>query len=250
MKQYRFVQFLGSEIEEVGKEVDGIAQRIVDEYEQGELPSEREANQEIARQIRKVLTKRIQQRLDGKVKNGVEFYARVLSSQKKGSEESMVGADIAIVFEADLPDYKVSKSVLVQSKTWRSRSSKDRFNIQHLEDEVEDMLKWSSDSFIFVFPVEGSVKVIPAFAIKALTDAGESIPSDYPDKLYTKSIGRFFEELAECYIGDHKIIQWAKEPLSWEENNFQLMIDELQIDTLLYIGVQKEFDETAQHDFE
>lgn len=244
MQSYRFVRFLGQEVEAVGDEIEEIAQEIVEEYEQGELPSEREVNPVIADRIKKQLLRRLGERLDGWEKDGIEFFARVLSSQKEGSEESVTGADLAIVFETDLPDYQVSKSVLVQSKTLRSRSVSNQFNTQELGGEVDRMLDCSSDSFVFVFPVNGSIKVIPAFAIKAITNAGEPIPSRFPEELYTKSIGRFFEELAECYIGDHRIVPLSREPLGWEKEPYQERADQLNLD-MLYLAVSQTDDAEA-----
>jgi uncharacterized Zn finger protein len=136
MKDHRFVRFLGNEVERVGEEMEDIADELASEYERGEHADEREVNTALRERINRELPRRIGEGLDGKEKDGVEFYARVLSSQKEGSEESNVGADIGIVFRAELPDYTVSKGVLIQSKTYQSWQQKDRYNTSGLETEV------------------------------------------------------------------------------------------------------------------
>lgn len=249
MKQYRFIRGLGTVVGGVGGEVENIFERVAAEYEPREPPSEREENPAIGDRIETELLQRIQGRLDQWEKDGVEFQTCVLSAENKNSGKSVTSVDLAIVFEADLPEYKVSKAVLVQSNTWRSRSSKGQFDTTHLEAKIDYMLGLSSDSFLFVYPVDGSVKVVPAVSVKALFNAGEPIPSNYPQGLYTKSIGRFFEELAECYIGDHEIMPWTEEPLGWNKPTLQAFIDERQIDTLLYIAAQNDEPEATLKDF-
>jgi hypothetical protein len=240
VKQYRFIRFLGEEVESVGESIEDLAEELVSEHEEGQIPSEREANQALSDRINRELLRRIKEQLDGKHKGGIEFSSRVLSNQKKDSEESRVGADLAIVFEADLPDYTVSKAVLVQCKTLRSRSNPGHYNTKGLADEARRMLTHSSDSFVFVFPVQGSIQVIPAFAINAIAEANESIPTTFPEDVYGRRIGRFFEELAQCFVGDHTIVPNANEPLSWEREAppWQAWMDEAAIRHVLCIGVR------------
>ncbi len=97
------------------------------------------------------------------------------------------------VLNIDLPDFKVSKGFLAQAKLLRHETVD---NLEELKRQCDRMLKFSPDSFVFLYRYDG-VRVVPAISV-----VGSTVD---PNQLYSRSAQRFFEEHLECFIGDQAI---------------------------------------------
>jgi hypothetical protein len=128
---------------------------------------------------------------------GVKWTAKTLTSQGPSSQEKPYGADFIGVLDIALDDYSVKKGFLAQSKRVEPGGYFPKGEFERLRKQCEDMLRISSDSFVFLYSVSGVV-VVPAVAIVG------SAPCN-PHSLYARSVSRFFEEHFECFIGDRRL---------------------------------------------
>lgn len=241
MKQHRFIRFLGREIDAVGSNVEDVLEQVSGPNDSNPMAADWTHSAQSTTRVHRAVADRIATRLDGQTKDGVEFFSRGIANQTRDSEAAVYGADLAVVFEVDLPEYSVAKSVLVRNSILQAGAEQDRETLDQLEAAAVKMLGQSADSFVFSYPVDGEVKVVPASAIKALADAGASVPRTFPNEFYVKSIGRFFEELAQCFIGDHTLIPAATDAKSWEEKrrHYLAAMKKLDLSTLLYVRVRQ-----------
>lgn len=196
-----FVRALGERAERAGRETATVAEMLV--AESGRAGGPTNADPALARRIRRELPRRLADAIDGSGKNGVEFHARWLSPDDQRRESTPGGANLGIVFEARLPNYQVATGVLVRSATVGSFPGGYTAD---LPEAAASMLERTSASFVFAFPVAGSLKVVPANAVAAVANDGKPLPDDFTGRLYARSAGRFFEELVECFVGDHRLI--------------------------------------------
>ena len=135
----------------------------------------------------------IVQSLSGYRGKGLRWRAHTLTDRGPGAKERVYGADFMGVLTISLPDFEVSKGFLAQAKLVRPDR---RINMGELRDQCEKMLELSPTSFVFLYGPNG-VRVVPALAV---TSSNED-----PDKLYSRSAQRFFEEHFQCFIGDRRI---------------------------------------------
>ena len=124
---------------------------------------------------------------------GIRWSAKTLTDRGRGSQESKYGADFMGVLDIALPGFKVSKGFLAQAKLIRNGSSG---NLDELKQQCDKMLNLSSDSFVFLYSIDG-VRVVPAISVLAANFD--------PLELYSRSAQRFFEEHLQCFIGDRNI---------------------------------------------
>lgn len=121
------------------------------------------------------------------------------------------------MFDVDLPTYAVTNAALVQTMPLRSDPAEAAADRRQLKTGANRMLTATTDAFSFLFPVDGGVRVVPAAAIRAYTAAGPSLPESFPDEFYLKSLGRFVEDIARCFIGDHDLVPATCNIEGWEE---------------------------------
>lgn len=241
MRAYRFVRFLGEAVDAVGRELGDVARDLAREIDAGQLPTEREPADAFAERVSRELPRRVQSRLDGAQKGGVEFVARVVagSDAAAGSGESVANADLGIVLAIDLPEYRLTSAVLADCRTWANPTARDRYDATGLAGVCERMLAHTVDSFVFALPVDGGVSVVPASAVAAVADAGEPVPATFPHELYARSAGRFVEEFAEGFVGDGSIAPDVSAGMAWEETDLELRAfqREVGVRDVLYVEV-------------
>lgn len=172
-------------VREAGRQIAGAADRAVEALRQGRV------EQEPAMTDR--LLGAIEESLHGDNTHGIRWSAKTLTDRGRGAQERRFGADFMGVLNIDLPDYRVAKGFLAQAKLVRNGRSVDR---AELERQCERMLNLSPASFVFLYSHSG-IAVVPAIAVVA--------SSVDPRELYTRSVGRFFEEHLECFVGDRAI---------------------------------------------
>lgn len=180
-------------VREAGRLIGGAADRAVEALRQGRV------EQEPAMTDR--LLGGIEESLQGRTAHGITWSAKTLTDRGRGAQERRFGADFMGVLNIDLPDYRVAKGFLAQAKLVRTDRSIDR---AELDRQCERMLDLSPASFVFLYSDSG-IAVVPAIAVVA--------SSIDPRELYARSIGRFFEEHLECFIGDKAISEAAPSTL-------------------------------------
>lgn len=244
-----FVRALGERAERAGREAATVAEMLVAESERTVGPTDAG----LAARIRRELPRRLADALDGGGKNGVEFRARWVELDGDATGDGTVastldgdpvdpeatpagssGANLGIVFAGRLPNYRVTTGVLVRTATVGSLPGG---YVADLPGAAASMLAHTPSSFVFAVPVEGSLKVVPANAVAAVANDGKPLPDDFPGRLYARSAGRFFEELVECFVGDHRLVAGADEPgrrRGWVESFGR----EFGLEHVLYLGVE------------
>ena len=140
---------------------------------------------------------RIQEAMNGYESKGVRWSAKTLTDRGRGSQEAQYGADFMGVFEASLPEYTTRKGFLAQAKLIRPRARIQLAEFNRLQEQCDRMLSTSPDSYVFVYSADG-ISVVPASAVLGLTVRSL-------DLLYSRSVGRFFEEHFTSFIGDRRI---------------------------------------------
>jgi hypothetical protein len=173
-------------VREAGRLIAGAADRVVEALRQGRV------EQEPAMTDR--LLGAIEESLQGKTTHGIIWEAKTLTDRGRGAQETEFGADFMGVVNIDLPDYQVAKGFLAQAKLARDARSIDRADLRR---QCGKMLDHSPASYVFVYSPDG-IRVVPAIAVIA-SKVGL-------DELYARSVGRFFEEHFECFIGDQAIV--------------------------------------------
>jgi hypothetical protein len=249
-----FVRALGERVERAGRETATVAEMLVAESERTKSS---DADSGLAARIRRELPRRLAAALDGGGKNGVEFHARWVALDGDATGDGTVastldgdpigpkgtptgsplGANLGVVFEARLANYQVTTAVLVRAATVGSFPGGYAGG---LPGAAAAMLEHTPAAFVFAFPVDGGLKVVPANAIAAVANDGKPLPDDFPGRLYARSAGRFFEELVECFVGDHRLVADAGDSGRRESarGRIEAFGREFGLEHVLYVGVE------------
>src|SRR5262245_29806061 len=107
---------------------------------------------------------RIEQAMNGHLTRGVRWSAKTLTSMVKDSQENEFGADFAGVLDIDIPRYSVKKGFLAQAKLIEPTDRMPARELQRLIEQCDQMLRYSSDSFVFLYSRE-SISVVPAISV-------------------------------------------------------------------------------------
>lgn len=140
---------------------------------------------------------RIGQAMDGLVVNGATWRAKTMADRGINSEESVLGADFAVVIEFLIDNKKFVKGFLGQSKYIGDKGDLSAVQKKELIIQCEKMLKISPDSFVVIFS-NTDIRVVPAVGF------GSGIAQSLKD-LYSRSIERFLEDFFQCFCGDPDI---------------------------------------------
>lgn len=139
----------------------------------------------------------IRERLRNKSINGVKWSAYELrGSRGVSAEERRHGADLLGVLDIAIEDFEVKKGFLAQAK--KAEPGTDLKDWDRLVEQSEVMLDRTPDAFILVYSQQRGIRVFPA---NAVVGSGSKDIFD----LYDRSLGRFFEEHIQCFIGDHNL---------------------------------------------
>jgi len=137
---------------------------------------------------------RIEHAMEGFEANGVAWSAKTLTDKGRGAQEKKYGADFMGVLNVNLSGYQVRAGFLAQAKLIEPDQRVDKGEYRRMQRQCEDMLKWSAESFVFVYSTQGIV-VIPAI----------SVASADPCNLHeicSRSLLSFFHNHFESFIGD------------------------------------------------
>lgn len=128
---------------------------------------------------------------------GVRWTAKTLTDHGRGSQEKKYGADFIGVLDINLPDFKVKKGFLAQSKLIEPGAYMNLIEYVRMQKQCDKMLSLTPDSFLFLYSLSG-IYVIPAIAVMSANPCN-------PHDLYARSISRFYEEHFQSFIGDRAL---------------------------------------------
>lgn len=161
--------------------------------------------------------------------SGINIRAITLTSRGPNAAERKFGADFCCILNANLPNFCISKGFLCQAKNekpgitpsigyfGRTKVAFSRASIiNELSTQAGKMLKYTPDSFVITYSVDGFV-VFPATSILGIKYAGSST------EIYGKEVARFFKEFLLCFIGDRTLSASNEGELSliMEEHNIR-----------------------------
>lgn len=190
------------ELRRAAREFASQIEQVAAEFRRGDIGDEDDISSQIVGRI-----KAVTQQIDGSITwtaksvdglTGIGVLGRRLTSRGKGAEETSVGADIVLVLDIDLPDYKVTKGLLIQAKCVNhlneAKSSSER---ERLVSQCEDMLAISPASFVWTYG-DDAVGVFSATSVMGSQGFFKHIFDTY-------DAGVFFYDFLICWIGDPRI---------------------------------------------
>lgn len=193
MKKDNFISELGNIFESAA---NSISDQVLSGYE--ELKGFEEP---ITGGMKSLLTTKlldtVVSQLNGKKIGDVNFKIQIFTKQT----ENKIGADLGGIFKFKKNGKELKKAFLAQAKVGKINSLKNNIYCynQDIQIQAENMLKYSSDSFFFVYTKHG-IKVFSAMEV--YLNGKNSINSK---ELYFHDFGYFMKEFFKCFIGDHLI---------------------------------------------
>lgn len=148
---------------------------------------------------------RIERNVDGTLIDGVQFNVetRKFTSSGRGSEESRLGADIALVVSANGPQISISKGYLIQAKIAphgfpHSLTQRQLFpQNDRIHQQCKKMLGITPESYLWLYHEDG-IDVVRAATFQGAKGLAQA-------RLLYRSIGHFFFTCLSCWNGDHRI---------------------------------------------
>ncbi|MFW5919627.1 MAG: hypothetical protein ACOCSF_05455 [Halanaeroarchaeum sp.] len=192
MRTYRFVRFLGDRVEAASQRVASMAE----ESRGPEAPLA--TDDDPHRAVRRTLPRVVAETLDGAAKHQVRI--RAMTS---GTGEDEPGAGLGIVFQVSVPDFE-QVSALVARTVDATALDDPEYSLAEMNESesLDRLLALTADAFVFVVGDE-RVHVVPAQSVASLTDP-QKRRTPHRD-LYSRQLGRTFEEFAEGFVGDTTI---------------------------------------------
>jgi hypothetical protein len=122
---------------------------------------------------------------------GIIWSCRHLLSTRKNQDENLVGADLVIAVNIDLPGFKQEKGLLIQNKRSGTKYNKE------LLGQVDKMEKFSDSAWLGVLGKD-SIRFDSARSVRARGGAYSSALARIP--AFT-----FFRDFFQCEIGDQNL---------------------------------------------
>lgn len=197
LKSHRVIQAVAEIVKDSS---NAIAERVIQLHPD---PKGREEfiSAQLSSEITLHLLDEIHERLDEKTISNVKFQVYLF----KKKEENITGADIAGILEMNVDGQRVVKAYLAQAKV--AQVGKNRMDETYVKcndprilGQVNDMLRLSSSSYVFLYSVQG-IEVVSAHAVIL---ANSSVIST--ELLYSHKFGDFYKEFFKCFIGDSKLV--------------------------------------------
>jgi len=120
------------------------------------------------------------------------------SGPGSAAHEKKFGADILGVFNAELPNYKISKGFLAQAKRAEPGEFFARAEWNRMIEQCNRMLNLTPDAFIIAYSKKKGVRFFSALAVTSLNSR------DMFD-LYSMAPRAFFERHFQSFIGDKRL---------------------------------------------
>jgi hypothetical protein len=153
----------------------------------------------------------IEERVNGLDHNQLKIEARQFTGRGPSSDESVTGADGAMILDVKFHNTEFRKVILLQAKNFSNR--KARFD-DHAIDQKYKMLYFTPDSYFMIYQTTGI-----SFASALLIGSGDKL-----NQLPLKKAKEFLSDYFNCFIGDHLLTfppdtwrrPWRYWPM-WEE---------------------------------
>lgn len=178
---------------------DKISKRVIERFRGRDTKGrEEDISSQLAGELTGHLIDEVVQQIKGIQVPGIDFDTVVY----KKKTENKLGADLAgsVIYKAG--NHSHAKVFLVQAKVATSASRIDIHNIElkagdcRLLKQCKDMLAITPAAFVFIYS-EFGVHVVPAASV---VRSGRS--SVDTKEHYYRELGRFYEEIYKCFIGD------------------------------------------------
>jgi hypothetical protein len=127
----------------------------------------------------------------------IRLRARHLTWRGKRGEEGVIGADIVLVLDVDIPAYHITKGLLIQAKRLERGKRFASSDAATLTKQCNDMLTVSPASFVFLY---SKTAVTPVSATALWSNDAVS-----PYSLPTYPLGWLYNDFAICWVGDRRI---------------------------------------------
>jgi hypothetical protein len=198
MRTYRFVRFLGDRVETA-------SQAVATSARESRTPEERlaDGDDHPHETVRRTLPREIAESLDGTAKQSVGFRATTARTDATSGSSTDADNGLGVVFHVSVPDFE-QVSALVAKTVDASALDDPDYSLAEMNESasLDRLLAITADAFVFVVGVE-RVHVVPAQSVAALTDP-QKRRTPHRD-LYSRQLGRTFEEFAEGFVGDTSI---------------------------------------------
>lgn len=135
----------------------------------------------------------LEERINGFNHSSLKISAKQFPGRGANSDESITGADGALILDINLDGLEFKKTVLLQAKKFFQ--TKDKFDDRSIHQKYK-MLSFTPDSFFLVYQKK-KVSFVSAF----LVGSGDKL-----NQLPSKRVTSFLEDYFNCFIGDHLII--------------------------------------------
>ncbi|MFB6148165.1 MAG: hypothetical protein ABEJ48_00730 [Halobacteriales archaeon] len=239
MRTYRFVRFLGDRVGEASRDV---ATALNDARTRDERLTS--GDRDPHERVRRELPRSIAVHVDGTEKRLAEFRAKIHAPEGQPANSRDEGGDLGVVVHASLPDFEQITAILAKTVDGRALTDPEYSLAEVTESTaLEQLLALTADAFVFVVGDE-RVHVVPAQGVATLTDpARRKTPHR---ALYSRQLGRFFEEFAEGFVGDGGLAPDLSTVGSPDETNRRVLswAESHDIERVLTIQVSTRTEET------
>ena len=126
----------------------------------------------------------------------------------QGYTEIKTGADLAIMYDVDIPEYTLQTAILVQAKRQGTRHYR---KFRKAREQCGKMLSYTTDSFIFDYSKK-EICAVPAVSVAGTDEHVFGKNTKYPKKYHKKGVGALFKELFMGYLGNEHTYNniWSK----------------------------------------
>lgn len=173
------------------------AAKRVEEAAKGAMTALQDRRVEQEPQFTDRMLGRVEQAMEGYEHKGVSWRAKTLTDRGPNSQEKRFGADFMGVVSIKLPGLSVNKGFLAQAKLIQPGENIRIKDFERMQGQCEQMLRLTADSFVFLYSSE-NIRIVPAVTVASCERIN-------PHDLYSRSVGRFFEDHFSCFVGDRKI---------------------------------------------
>jgi hypothetical protein len=198
------------------KRLAGATDRVADDYTEGDVVHEEPFTDQLCGRLKETLydfeTPNVLWQADATTETKGRARLRVRSLTKT-KEEPRYGADLVMVLDIELADYRVRKGLLAQAKRLEPNSRMDADEWRRLREQCDRMLQLTPASAVFLYH-SGGVTPISAAAVLAYQERDLF-------SISTWSIEVLYADFAMCWIGDPQI--QATDPQSLEA--LRLLVD-------------------------
>ena len=182
-------------VRQIVDEVKVVTRQLVENYRRRILMNED--------QLTGALVSMLENHLRDLSVRGIQVIPKALSLE----EEKKAGADLGVLLNVDIPDFKLSKAFIAQAKKCRCfRGLGYRLsgnNLGNVIDQCQRMLGFTSSAFVLVYTGNFycGILAFPAGDVIALS----KVMCTDLSALYAIRLDRLFENFMKCYTGDPRI---------------------------------------------